>query len=311
MPAPWPSSGFSSKASIATRQKSCRPAPERSAKCCRGLVGELQVGAGELVPGAAADRDRDADRDDRHGDRQPFQQRRVAGELDRAPGQRPLAARSSRRRPAKSASARAVPGEQDQQHRRRPGRRPPGWRGCRRGCGAPAPRAPPAAPRSPPIASVASSQSRSWERAIRQPAATSQGQQAAARVGEVEGQQHRRHRRDRRASAARVQPSGGSSRAAARRDPEHRPVGVPVAERVAQPRPAAERVRRRSSTWGRRRLARPRRAIERDGNCEPFSETLAPLVGLGDEECGKEEAEVDQDAVRLDHAQLHRTRPEG
>ena len=50
---------------------------------------------------------------------------------------------------------------------------------------------------------------------------------------------------------------------------------------------------------------------KRHRNRQAFSETLAPFVGLGDQEGGKEEAEVDQDAVRLDHAQLDRPRPEG
>ncbi|HEX2707728.1 MAG TPA: hypothetical protein VHM66_06940 [Solirubrobacterales bacterium] len=47
-----------------------------------------------------------------------------------------------------------------------------------------------------------------------------------------------------------------------------------------------------------------------EGNCQTFSESLAPLVGLGDKECGKEEPEVNQDAVGLDHAQLNRPGPE-
>jgi hypothetical protein len=40
---------------------------------------------------------------------------------------------------------------------------------------------------------------------------------------------------------------------------------------------------------------------------QPFSETLAPFGGLGYQESGKEHPEVDEDAVRLDHAQLHGT----
>ena len=64
-----PSSGFSSKPSIATRKKSWRPAPQNSEKCWLGLVGELDVGAGELVPGAAADRDRRPDRERRRAAR--------------------------------------------------------------------------------------------------------------------------------------------------------------------------------------------------------------------------------------------------
>ena len=65
------------------------------------------------------------------------------------------------------------------------------------------------------------------------------------------------------------------------------------------------------STSGNRRVARAEQRDQGERNCDPFSETLAPLVGLGDEECGKEETEVDQNAVGLDHAQLDRPRPEG
>ena len=174
MPAPWPSSGFSPKASIATRQKSWRPAPERSAKCCCGLVRELRCRSWRTGPRRG--------RRPRSRRRSPAAPRPAAIRFStvglresshRAPGQRALAAPSSRRRPAKSSQRQRDPGEQDQQHGRRPGRPPPGWRGCRRGCGAPAPPAPPAAPRAPPIASVASSQRRSRERASRQPPATS------------------------------------------------------------------------------------------------------------------------------------------
>ena len=56
------------------RRRRSRPARSRGGrrrrageKCCSGLVRELDVGAGELVPGAAADRDRDPDRDHRDG----------------------------------------------------------------------------------------------------------------------------------------------------------------------------------------------------------------------------------------------------
>lgn len=48
----------------------------------------------------------------------------------------------------------------------------------------------------------------------------------------------------------------------------------------------------------------------RDRDPDPFTETLAPLVGLGYEERGKEDTEVHQDAVRLGNAQLDRTGPE-
>ncbi|HEX6781975.1 MAG TPA: hypothetical protein VF125_08085 [Solirubrobacterales bacterium] len=45
-------------------------------------------------------------------------------------------------------------------------------------------------------------------------------------------------------------------------------------------------------------------------NSDAFSETLAPLLGLGDQECGKEEREVDQDPVCFGDAELNRTGPE-
>ncbi len=57
--------------------------------------------------------------------------------------------------------------------------------------------------------------------------------------------------------------------------------------------------------------AQAQQGDESHGNCQAFSETLAPFVGLGDEERGKEEPEVDQNAVRLDHAELDRPRPKG
>ena len=55
---------------------------------------------------------------------------------------------------------------------------------------------------------------------------------------------------------------------------------------------------------GQQSAAEAEQRNDRDGNCDAFSETLAPFVGLGDQERGKEEAEVDQNSVRLDHAQL-------
>ncbi|HET9593318.1 MAG TPA: hypothetical protein VFP17_10415 [Solirubrobacterales bacterium] len=45
-------------------------------------------------------------------------------------------------------------------------------------------------------------------------------------------------------------------------------------------------------------------------NSDAFSETLAPLVGLGDQERGEKEAEVDENSVGFDHAELYRPRPE-
>ena len=219
MPAPWPSTGFSSKASIATRQNSLRPAPERSLKWLLGVVGELQVGAGELVPGAAADRDRGADRQHAPGpQRDPAcSTPRVAGERHRPAGQPAVAAARAGAGPAKSASASGDPGEQDAAAPSGPGRPPPGRRCCRRGdrraCTASTAGS---APRAP-IASVASSQRRSWESAIRQPQATSSASSAAARVGEVERQQQGRQRGRPRASAGPRSASAGSSRAASPR----------------------------------------------------------------------------------------------
>ena len=69
---------------------------------------------------------------------------------------------------------------------------------------------------SAPIASVASSQSRSRERAISAAGGDDQREQPAARVGEVEGEQDRRHRRDREPAQRRPGGAAGSSRAAAR-----------------------------------------------------------------------------------------------
>ena len=45
-------------------------------------------------------------------------------------------------------------------------------------------------------------------------------------------------------------------------------------------------------------------------NCDAFTETLAPLRGLGEEERGKEDPEVHEHAVGLGDAQLDRTGPE-
>ena len=81
-----------------------------------GLVGELDVGAGELVPGAAADRGYDRDRRPAaaaSGD--PPQHLRVAGDRNCPPGQPALAALQ----PAQSGEEQQREhgaGEQDQQH---------------------------------------------------------------------------------------------------------------------------------------------------------------------------------------------------
>ena len=136
-----------------------------------------------------------------------------------------------------------------------------------------------------------------------------QGEQAAARVGQVEGEQQHRQRGDRDPA----QPEGQRAPAhpQQQRDPgpEGEAVGVPVAERIAQSRAAAglgpevEDVRQQAA-------AKSGQGDQRQSDRDAFSETLAPLVGLGDKECGKEEAEVDQDPIRLGDAQLNRSRPE-
>ena len=303
-------SGSSPKASSATRQNSSRPGAGEVAEALLGFVRELQVGAGELVPGAAADGDRR-----RRSRPAPHRPRPASAPSGR--GRAPPRARPGR--PARRSSRRSA-GEQQRApaRSRRAGSastvRP--WSTAaglsmlsarpRRSCTASTAGSAPSAP----IARVASSQRRSWERASRHAAGDEQRQQAAARVGEVEGQQERRQRGDRDPA------QGGGQRAPAepedqrRADPEGDAVGVPVAERVAQPRARAERSGRRGHTGGAGGWPGASTATECQANCDAFSETLAPLVGLGDQECGKEDPEVDQNPVRLGHAQLDRTRPE-
>ena len=113
------------------------------------------------------------------------------------------------------------------------------------------------APRSPasPAARAGRGRGRAGSRR-----ATSSDEQAAARVGEVEGEQDRRHRRDREPAQRRPARAAAHPQQQRDRDPEHRPVRVPVAERVAQPRARCRASCSTSSTWGRRRLPRPRRA---------------------------------------------------
>ena len=169
-----PSTGSSPKASIATRQKSSRPAPERSAEVLLGLARELDVGAGELVPGAAADRDRGADRHQRAPTTAtPLQQRPgCARAPPRGRSARPCGPRAAAA-PAKSASASAMPAS------RISSTVMPLVDGRLRGdvVGEAAPRLHGEhrrqRARAPPIASVASSQRRSRESASRQPTATS------------------------------------------------------------------------------------------------------------------------------------------
>ena len=302
--------GFSPKASIATRQNSLRPAPESSLKCSRGWFGncrsELENWSQARPPTAIAAPI--ASSAATSGD--PLQH--AAGRA-RAPRARPVSAALAALQPAQAGEQRQRqrhPGEQDQQHRHAPGRPSPGRRCCRRGCAAPAPPAPPAAPRarrSPasPAARAGRGRGRAGSRGDQQ------RQQAAARVGEVERQQQRPAARP---TASQRRPAFSERRlihsSIADADPEDEAVGVPVAERIAQPRAAAEagserRRRRAGGGW-----PGPANAISDQGNCDAFSETLAPLVGLGDEECGKEEPEVDQNAVRLGDAQLDRPRPE-
>ena len=114
-----------------------------------------------------------------------------------------------------------------------------------------------------------------------------QRQQPAARVGEVEGEQDRRHDAPTESQRSAVQAARRlvqSSSADA--DPEHRAVGVPVAERVAQPRGRVAEALPTSSTCGSEAAGQAEQGDEGEGNRQAFSETLAPLVGLGDQECG-------------------------
>ena len=80
-----------------------------------GLVGELEVGAGELVPGAPADRDAAATRD--RGDAAAIRLSTAGLRDSPAPGPSasPRAARSGAA--PRRGAARGDPGEQDQQHR--------------------------------------------------------------------------------------------------------------------------------------------------------------------------------------------------
>ena len=160
------------------------------------ILGELDVGAGELVPGAPADRDHGGDAPAGRLSARPLSSTFGLRETATA---RPLSRpsrRSSQRSAAKSSSERAMPASRISStvtpwsiaawSPRLSARL---WRACTASTAGSAP--------SAPIASVASSQSRSRERAIRQPLATTQRKQSAARVGEVEGEQAGRDRRDR------------------------------------------------------------------------------------------------------------------
>ncbi len=143
------------------------------------------------------------------------------------------------------------------------------------------------------------------------PGGDDQGEDAAARVGEVEGEQDRRAGRRPRTSAA---PATSERRLIQRQqrggEGEDDRVGVPVAERVLEPGAVALRRRRGRRRGGGGGVARAEDRHQDQRDCDPFTETLAPLVGLGQEERGKEDPEVHQDAVGLGDAQLDRTGPE-
>ena len=174
MPAPWPSTGFSSKASTATRQNSSRPAPESWVKCCSGWLGNCRSGLENWSQARPPTAIAAPIASTRRRPGRPASAPAGCGRARAPVRSAPPCRRSSRRRPANSASASSDAGDAGSAAPSRPGRRRR-WsrRGSRRGCRAPAPRAPPAAAPRAPIASVASSQRRSWERAIRQPQATS------------------------------------------------------------------------------------------------------------------------------------------
>ena len=252
MPAPWPSTGFSPKASIATRQKSWRPAPESSAKCCSGLFGELDVGAGELVPGAAADRDRGADRQQRRRQRDPLSTRGLRETASARPVSAP-SRRSTRRSAGEEQQREGDAGEQDQQHRdalvdrglvgevvgeavarlHREHRRQRPERPDRQRRQQPE-----------PVAGEGDQAA----------AGDQQRQQAAARVGEVEGEQDRRAARRPRASAAPSRRRAGSSRAAARRRSRTSPRWRSSSRAGSSSRGPLPSESATSKTWGRRRL---------------------------------------------------------
>ena len=93
-------------------------------------------------------------------------------------------------------------------------------------------------------------------------------------------------------------------------DSAHRRIRVPVAERIAQARAAAEPLADLEHV-GEEAAAQAQKHGDSDAYCNPFCESFARFGGLGDKESGKEEAEIDEHAVGLDHAQLDRPRPEG
>ena len=249
MPAPWPSSGFSSKASIATRQKSWRPAPESWQKCCSGWFGnwtsELENWSQARPPTAIATpiAISAAASGDAASARVGLRESSTA---------RPVSAPSRRLEPAQAGEERQRERdarEQDQQHRQRPGRRPPGAARLsarlRRACTAStAGSAPSAADRQrrqqpEPVAGEGDQAA----------AGDQQREQAAARVGEVEGQQHRRQRGDREPSAEPPAASAGSSRAAAPRRSRKRPRSR-SSSRAGSAAAARSRARRRPRARG-------------------------------------------------------------
>ena len=224
MPAPWPSTGSSPKASTATRQNSSRPAPERSSKCSSGCSG---TGRRSWRTGPRRGRRPRPRRRSPAAPRRSAIRFSTAGSRESATA-RPvtaLAALSSSPQPGEERQRQGDAGERGSAAPSRPWSTA-AWpaklsasarRACTASTAGSAPRA--------PIASVPSSQSRSWERTIRQPQATSSAEQAAARVGEVERQQQRRQRADRDPAQRRGQRAPAHPQAAApRRSRKRRPL---------------------------------------------------------------------------------------
>ena len=112
------------------------------------IARELDVGAGELVPGAPADGDHGDDREQGRGQARCLS---APSGCARSPPPGPLSPpsrRSSQRSAGEEEQREGDAGEQDQQHGDALVDRRLGRRGCRRGCRAPARRAPPAARRA-------------------------------------------------------------------------------------------------------------------------------------------------------------------
>ena len=301
------------------RRRRSRPARSRGGRrrrgrrsAARGLVGELRCRSSRTGPRRGRrPRSRRAIASTAAASAIRFSTRRVAGELDRPAGAAPPSRRSSRAQageeqpaPARcrraGSAARSTPWSTAAWLARLSARLS---RACTASTAGSAPSAADRQRRQQPEAVAGEGEQAAG--------GDDQGQQAAARVGEVEGEQRPPASPRPRASAAPSSERCGSSRAASRRRSRTSPrwrSSSRAGSAAAAPLPSARRPRAHA---GRRRLARPSRRDQRQRNCDAFSETLAPFVGLGDKESGKEEAEVDQNAVRLDHAQLNRPRPEG